>query len=158
MKKILLVLSLLILTNFAQAQWYFKEYKVNDINLLTKLQLDESLKLSRSNMWGGGLCVVLGGGLLLANKYGLWESDTNPSDFEKLIGRKSLHDIYGAIGIAFIAGGTIGFFGYLDRSKNIKVAMRRNFPALGSLHLLPKIDYNQFTSSANLGLNLTFNF
>lgn len=158
MKKFMIVLSLLILSNIANAQWYYKEYQVNDINLLTRLQLDESLKDSRMSQITSAICVAAGGGFLLANKYGLWESDTNPSDFEKFIGKKSLHDIYAGVGFGFIAGGTIAFFGYLERSKNIKMVIRKNFPSMGSLHILPKIDYNRFTAWGNLGLSLTYKF
>ncbi|MEI7523555.1 MAG: hypothetical protein WCJ95_04450 [Mariniphaga sp.] len=158
MKKIILVLSFLILTNFANGQWYFKQYQIKDINQLSKVQLDESLKNSREAQFTSLISVGLGAGFLLANKYGLWESDTNPSDFEKFIGRKSLHDIYAVIGISFLAGGTIAFVGYLERSKNIRIAIHRNFPNLGILQLSPTIIYTNYSSSGNFGLALNLNF
>ena len=158
MKKIVLVLSLLICTTFADAQWYFKKYQVKDMSQLTRVQLDESLKSSNNGILAGGFCAVMGGCFLLANKYGLWESDRNPSDFEQLIGRKTLHDIYGGVGVGLIAGGIIAFVGCLERSKNIKIAIRKNYPSLGLLQVLPRVEYNRFTASANLGLTLTCHF
>ena len=154
----MVILSLLILTNLAEAQWYFKKYQVKDINQLTKEQLDESLSDTRVFKSLGGISVVVGFGFLLANKYGLWESDTNPTPTEKLIGRKSMHDIYAVCGVTMISLGTIAFFGYLERSKNIKIVIHRNFPTLGSLNLSPRIIYNNCNASGNYGLALTCNF
>lgn len=158
MKNIILILSFLLFSNLSIAQWYTRKYKVTDINLLTKEQLNESLRDSRNGLLGTAGCAVLGGCFLLANKYDLWESDTNPSEFQKLIGKKSMHDMYGGVGVALIATGTIAFFGYLERCKNIKMAIHRNFPPLGSIHIIPKIDYNRYSLSGNYGLSLTYNF
>ena len=158
MKKLMLVLSLLIVSNLSNAQWYNRKYKVNDINLLTNEQLNESLRASKNALLVSGCTAVIGGCFLLANKWNLWVSDTNPSFLEQQIGQKSMHDMYGGVGFGLIAGGTIAFFGYLERTKNIKMAIHRNFPHISSIHITPKVDYNRYTFSRDLGLSLTYNF
>jgi len=125
---------------------------------MTSEQLNESLRDSKNATWGSVGCAAVGGFFLLANKWNLWTSDTDPSEIQKLIGQKSMHDIYGGVGVLLIASGTIAFFGYLERTKNIKMAIHKNYPHLGSIHIAPKFDYNRYTASHNLGMTLTFNF
>ena len=158
MKNIILILAFLMVSNLSNAQWYNRKYHVNDINLLNSYQLNESLSASKSALWVATGSAIVGGCFLLANKFDLWESDTNPSELQKLIGKKSMHDMYGGAGVGLIAVGTIAFFGYLERCKNIKMAIHRNFPPLGSIHVYPKIDYNRYSLSRNYGFALSYNF
>lgn len=157
MKKIILILSFLALSNLAGAQWYVKKYQVQDINLLTRSQLDESLKTAKNDLLVSGVVAGLGGCIFILSKYSMWTSD-DPSPLEQLIGEKGMNDLYAGIGIGMMAAGTIAFFGYLERTKNIRTVIHRNFPTLGTLHLSPKINYNRYTASGNLGLTLTWNF
>ena len=158
MKKIMLVLSLLILSTITEAQWYTRKYKVTDINLLTKEQLEASLKDSKNATLFSGITAGIGAGLFMLSKYDVWESDENPTFLEELIGKQGMHNIYAGSGILLLAAGTVAFFGYLERSKNIKTVMRKNFPPLGYIHFSPKINYNKFSSSGNFGFLLTYNF
>lgn len=157
MKKLMIVISLLILSNFSQAQWYFKDYQVKDINQLTLQQLNESLKTTKNQVLGSGLCAVFGGGLFLLGINNLVTLD-NPTMLEQLIGEKGMNDIFAGLGAAVAVGGTIAFFGYLERAGHIKTAIHQNFPGMGTIHISPKINYDQYTGTGNFGVTLTCNF
>ncbi len=157
MKKLTIVIILLILSKFSQAQWYYNDYQVKDINQLTLQQLNESLKTSKDMVLGSGLCAIFGGCMFLAGINSLVTLD-NPTMLEQLIGEKGMNDICAGVGAAMVVGGTIGFFGYLERVGHIKTAIRQNFPISGSLHLAPRVIYNNFTASYRMGISLTYNF
>ena len=157
MKKLMIVISLLILSNLSQAQWYFKNYQVKDINQLTLQQLNESLKTSKNQVLGSGLCAVFGGCLFLLGANSMLTLD-NPTMLEQLIGEKGMNDIFAALGAVVAVGGTIAFVGYLDRVGHIKTAIHRNFPITGSLHLSPGIIYNNYTASYQMGVTLSCSF
>lgn len=153
----MIVFSLLILSNFSQAQWYSKRYQVSDMNQLTLLQLNESLKTTKDQVLGSGLLAICGGGLFLLGINNMLTLD-NPTMLEQLIGEKGMNDIFAGVGAAMAIGGTIAFFGYLERVGHIKTAIRNNFPSVGSLHLSPEISYNNYTASLQAGVSITFNF
>ena len=153
----MIVFSLLILSNFSQAQWYSKRYQVSDMNQLTLLQLNESLKTTKDQVLGSGLLAICGGGLFLLGINNMLTLD-NPTMLEQLIGEKGMNDIFAGLGAAIFLGGTIGFFGYLERVGHIKTAIRQNFPISGSLHLSPRIIYTNYTASYHMGVTLTYNF
>jgi len=153
----MVVILFLILSNFSQAQWYYKDYQVKDINQLTLQQLDESLKSSKSNVSNSGLIALVGGCFFLVGINNLLTLD-NPTMLEQLIGEKGMNDIFAGLGAAIFLGGTIGFFGYLERVGHIKTAIRQNFPISGSLHLSPRIIYTNYTASYHMGVTLTYNF
>ena len=157
MKHLVLILALLILSNYSNAQWYTKKYYAKDINQLTREQLNESLHDSNTNLGISGVAVGLGAVVFVISKYNLWTND-EPSLFEQLVGEKGMNDIYAGAGIAIMAGGLIAFLSNVERIKNIKMAMRRNFPPLGQIRFTPKIDYNRYTASGNFGVSLTYNF
>jgi hypothetical protein len=142
MKKIMLVLSIVLLTQFAEAQWYFKKYKINDINLLTKEQPDASLKDSKNATLISGIAAGLGAGLFILSRYDVRNSDENPTFIEQLIGKQGMHKIYAGSGILLLTVGTVSIFGYLERTKDIKMLIHKNYPPLGSIHFSPKIGYN----------------
>jgi len=157
MKKILVVIFFLILSDFSQAQWYSKKYRVDDINQLTLLQLDESLKSAKNDVLASGLTAVFGGCLFVLGKYSMLTSD-NPSFFEQLVGEKGMNDLWAGVGVGLFAGGAIAFFGYLEREGHIKTAMRQNFPGMGTIHLSPRINLGRFSPSGNFGVTLSCNF
>ena len=157
MKKLMIVISLLILSSFSQAQWYYKQYQVKDMNQLNLPQLNESLKTAKNNVLGSGLTAVFGGCLFLLGKNSMVTLD-NPTLLEQLIGEKGMNDICAGVGAALFVGGTIAFFGYLERVGHIKTAIRQNFPITGSLHLSPGIFYNNYTASYRMGVSVAYNF
>ena len=158
MKIIVLIFSMLILSNYSNAQWYKRKYNVYDINKLTSEQLNESLWDSKTNLGMSGVAVGLGAVVFVISKYNLWTTNDEPSLFEQLIGEKGMNDIYAGAGIAIMAGGLIAFLSNVERIKNIKMAIHRNFPPVGHIRFTPKIDYNRYTASGNLGLSITYKF
>lgn len=75
MKKIFLIISTLILLSVSgNCQWYNRRYRVNDINQLSKEQLNEALIRAQSGVKGGIILSGLGaiglgvGGYLILHK------------------------------------------------------------------------------------------
>ncbi len=159
MKKINLVICLAILIlNNASGQWYTRKYKVSDINLLSRNQLEESLKQAKTNVLESSLIAASGIAIFAISKYSTWSSDEDPSLFEQVAGEEGKKMIGITVGTALFTGGVFATFGYMTRIKKIKSAIQKNFPAVGALHVSPAIIPDRFTTSCHLGVSLTYHF
>jgi hypothetical protein len=158
MKKFLLsaLFMLLVLTN-SFGQWYQRRYNVNDINLLTRDQLEESLSRAKFSLIGSSFLAVSGAGLALLSRYG--ESDDEDEPFlDWLFGEETMKDVWFYTGLALCAGSLVSVVVCIDRTANIKSTLRTNYPASGSLQISPAAIYCSDTRSLRPGITLTFRF
>jgi|WetSurMetagenome_2_1015567.scaffolds.fasta_scaffold971787_1 hypothetical protein len=156
--KNIIILFLLTVSFQVSGQWYVKEYGVNDINSLSKTQLEESLKDTKVGLFTGASLTVLGG-LCCAYYYYYkpGESD-DPTVFEDIIGDDGVNAMGVVIGAGFAIGGTIIFLRSFVRNSTIHGALRRNYPIAGSFKLSPEIMMNKYTRSSVPGVRLTWTF
>jgi hypothetical protein len=142
MEKALFGLSLFILTFLnAEGQWYAKQYNVQDINQLTKPQLEISLAQTKEYLLTASL--VSGMGVIG------WA----------ILGYSHIAIIGSYICAGIFAGGAIVSIGYMQRIGAIKSALRRNYPSLhGSISISPALIKNNSTRNICSGISLTYNF
>jgi hypothetical protein len=159
MKKVVIVLILLSVTfNISFGQWYVKRYQVNDINSLTKTQLEESLATSKKDLLTIGGIAGFGGILFVVFKYLKPGMSDDPSFIEQLLGDKGVNDVGIGIGIGMLAGGTVASIVYIGRIGSIRSAINRNYPSYGLFKVSPAIILNTYTRSSFPGLKLAYNF
>ena len=161
MKKIIIAVCLLFISvTSSYGQWYFRKYHVTNINSLSIIQLQESLKNSKTGL-RGAILIGAGGGVLM----GLLGVCTlylgfgdNPSRLAELLGSEFMGRTYLVIGAGLFAGGTIASIAYIGRIGRIKSVIRKNYPYAGSLNISPAIILDNSTRSYCPGFTLTFNF
>jgi hypothetical protein len=159
MTKIAIVLFLLSVSfNISFGQWYVKRYQVNDINFLTKTQLEESLATSKKDLLTTGGIAGFGGILIVVFKYFKPGMSDDPSFIEQLLGDKGVNDIGIGLGIGMLVGGTIASIVYIGRIGSIRSAINRNYPSYGFFKVSPAIILNSDTRSSFPGFRLTYNF
>ena len=156
--KNIIILFLLTLSLQATGQWYKKEYHVNDINSLSKVQLDLSLKDTKTGLCIGGLVTIFGG---LSCAYFYYckpgESD-DPTIIEDLLGDDGVNTAGVVISAGIAAVGSIMFLGSFVKNSTIHAALRRNYPITGYLKLCPEIMINKYTRTSVPGVRLTWTF
>jgi hypothetical protein len=155
---LLFLLSMSLTDSFGQ--WYVRKYNVTDINYLTKEQLEEALKGSKTGVYGSLAVAGLGGVMILIERlvpYNL-EDEEDPSFIEQLLGDRGMHVVIIGAGIGLAGAGTIACFYYLGRSGTIRSALNKNFQSLGSLKLTPAIVLERHSNSLCPGLSLTYSF
>ena len=159
MKKTVGILIFLICNCIVvQGQWYTKRYKVTDINQLTKIQLDESLRNSKNDMYGSMAVMALGGVVYTLGHYSVFDLSDNPTLLEQLMGKKGVNDAAMVIGAGLVIGGFISVVSSNSRVNKIKAALSKNFPALGAVRLLPAVIANIATRTVSPGVSLAINF
>lgn len=159
MKKIIIA-SYLLLISFINlhGQWYVKQYKVSDINFLSKAQLEESLGKSKTGLLFSGLIAGTGGAIILISRYFPYQLSEDATFIEQLIGEKGMNDIGFACGAGFLIGGTIASIANLGRIGRIKSVINNNYASVGSLNILPTAILNSYTKSFCPGFTLRYNF
>jgi hypothetical protein len=156
MKKIIIVSFLMIILFINSfGQWYIKDYKVTDINFLSKQQLEESLGKSKKGLLNSGIIAGIGGAIFLGAKYLPYEPSDDPTFLEQLIGDKGMNDIGIVTGAGILVGGTIASIAYLGRIGRIRSVINKNYPFLGSLKISPAIISKSYKRSSCPGLTLT---
>jgi hypothetical protein len=159
MHKIIITTSLtLILSLSSYGQWYVKKYNVSDISLLTKEQLDESLKESRTNLIYSGAASVTGVAVFLAGRYLPYEMDEESTFFEQLIGERGMKGILMVTGVGITVGGAVAAVVYLGRIGKIKSIINEYYSYGGKLNFSPVVIVNNSTKSIVPGFTLTYNF
>jgi len=159
MTKIVIAIFLLSVSfSNSFGQWYVKRYQVNDINFLTKTQLEESLATSKKDLLTAGGIAGFGGILIVVFKYLKPGMSDDPSFIEQLLGDKGVNDIGIGLGIGMLAGGTIASIVYIGRIGSIRSAINRNYPSYGLFKVSPAIILNTDTRSSFPGFRLTYNF
>jgi hypothetical protein len=159
MKKAIIVsfLALMLIVN-SYGQWYHKKYQVTDINLLSKEQLEESLKISKSNLLFAGCTAATGGAIFLLFKYLKPGMSDDPSVIEQLLGDEGVNKAGEIFGLGVLIGGSIASIAYIGRVGRIRSVLNKNYPALGSLKISPVVILNSFARSSSPGFRLTYNF
>ncbi|MEI6062270.1 MAG: hypothetical protein WCR72_16325 [Bacteroidota bacterium] len=159
MKKVI-ILSVLLLAVLAQSygQWYVKKYNVQDINLLSRAQLDESLGASKKSLLGSGLIAGIGAAGFFIIKYSDPPLSDDPTFWEQLIGSKGMNDIGMALCAGMFAGGTIASAVFLGRDIKIKSVIRHKYEGAGILHIEPGLYPVSSSGSLYPGLRLRYSF
>jgi len=159
MKKMIIILGLLLIsfTN-SYGQWYVKKYNVSDINLLSREQLQESLKNSKTGILYSGLVGGMGALIYVLGKNQLFDLPENPTFVEQLLGRNGVNALTAGVGAAIFAGSAISAISYMERSGKIKTALSKKNHSLGSVYIAPKIFSNKDLKSYQIGVSLTCNF
>jgi hypothetical protein len=159
MKKMFLATSLLLTAYVnSQGQWYVKNYNVTDINFLSREQLEESLKTSKSDLLYSGIISVAGGGIFLAGRYLPYEINEESSFIEQLFGEKGMKDILKVSGAGILAGGAIAGIVYLGRIVRIRSIINKYYASAGSLNISPAIIPGYCNKTVYPGLTITYNF
>ena len=160
MKKILTILFLALFAfNSSFGQWYTRKYQVSDINLLTREQLNESLKDSKSTMWISTGCAALFGAGFLFFQFTEPSLSEDPGWLEKEIGAQGMYDVGAYTMAGLTVAGTIVAFDRLGRTMRIRSVIRKHFPAgEGSIHLSATPILNRHTRTYHPGFTLTYNF
>lgn len=153
---ILSSLIVFVLYGGLQGQWYEKKYNVADIDLLSRDQLDESLKDSKSELLYAGVISAAGVGVFLAGRYLPYEIDDEASFIEQLIGEKGMKKIMMASGVGIAAGGMIAGIVYLARIGKINSVIH-NYYASGEKLILSPVILDGGRSMVP-GVSITFNF
>ena len=134
MKNIAICCLFLISCLQVSGQWYVKKYQVNDINLLTQNQLEESLLESKTSLLLSGAVTAVAGLSFVYFKY--WEPGVpeNPTLVEELLGDDGVN----MVGVALSAGvaviGTISCIVSIGRSGTIRSTLKKEL----SIHRLFK--------------------
>ncbi|NVO21629.1 MAG: hypothetical protein HXX13_18150 [Bacteroidetes bacterium] len=159
MKRIIVLsIVILMLINQAFGQWYTRKYHVNSINLLTREQLDESLKASKNNLMGSGICAGMGLGLILVSRYGSWAPETNPTLIQQIMGKKWKNTTAYIFGGALLLGGSTAFVINLGRIPKIKKTLNSNYHSSGSISARPGIIPAGPDGSFSGGISMQYNF
>jgi hypothetical protein len=92
MKKTILILCMSIISILnSNGQWYVRQYHVNDIDFLTKEQLETSLRQSKSYLLISGGIAGFGGLVFIIYKYAGPGMSDDPSLFEQIIGDEGVN-------------------------------------------------------------------
>jgi hypothetical protein len=159
MKKMVLIAYLIFVSCFnSYGQWYVKKYNVSDIDFLSREQLEESLKTSKSDLLYSGIISVAGGGVFLAGRYLPYEIDDESSIIEQLLGEKGMKKILMVSGAGMVVGGAVAGIVYLGRIGRIKSVINKYFTSAGSLNISPTIIVNYHDQVVCPGFTLTYNF
>lgn len=159
MKTIVFMISIMMISLIdSYAQWYTKKYFVNDINLLSATQLQESLAESKRDLLYSGCIAVAGGAFILAAKYGDNQPDENPRLFEQIIGERGIETIAYCLGIGMLTYGAIKSVIHITRINQIKTVISEKFPALGSLEISPAIILNRCPRTHYQGFTISYRF
>jgi hypothetical protein len=159
MKKSIIITYLLLITYISSyGQWYKNRYNVNDINSLTKEQLEESLGKSKKSLAFSGIIAGFGGAVFLVARYVGFEESEDPGFVEELIGEEGMNDIAIGTGAGLLIGGTIASIACLGRMARIRSVINKNYPSLEGLNISPSGVYNCYTRSFCPGITITCNF
>lgn len=159
MNRLILVAFIIsLLSSESRGQWYMKEYNVADINLLSREQLEESLRESKTNLLYSGIVSVAGAGIFLAGRYLPYEITDESSFFEQLVGEKGMKKVMMASGIGIAAGGAIAAVVYLGRTGKIKSVINEYYSFKIPFELNPAIIVNPDLHFYCPGFILTCNF
>ena len=139
-------------------QWYVKKYNVTDIDFLSREQLDESLKESKTDLLYSGIISVSGAGVFLAGRYLPYEIDDESSFIEQLLGEKGMKNILMVTGAGMVAGGAVVSIVYLGRILRINSVINEYFSFNGSIKISPSIIIDYEKQSFSPGIALTYNF
>ena len=142
----------------SNGQWYVKQYHVNDINFLTKDQLEASLRKSKKDLFTSGVITGAGGLVFIIYKYAKPGISDDPSWFEELIGDEGVNKIGMTAGAIILIAGTLTSICHLGKIVRIRSAIGRNYPSIGLLNISPTIRLNGITRSYYAGFSLTYNF
>jgi hypothetical protein len=141
----------------SKGQWYVRQFHVNDVNLLTKEQLETSLRQEKKNLLISGGIAGMGGLIFIIYKYAKPGMSDDPSWFEELIGDEGVNKIGMTAGAGILIAGTITSICHLGRMVKIK-SIGRNVRSFGSLKISPAIRFNSCNRSVSPGINITCNF
>ena len=159
MKRIIFAFCLLLILRVnLHSQWYVKKYNVAEINFLSREQLDESLKESKTDLLYSGIISVAGAGVFLAGRYLPYEINDESSFFEQLMGENGMKKILMVTGTGIITGGAVAAIVYLGRIGRIKSVINEYYSFNGSLKISPEIIYNYHKQSFCPGVTLTYSF
>ncbi len=149
-----LLLSILCFRSFGQ--WYEKKYNVNDINLLSREQLEESLKDYKTELLYSGVISVAGAGIFVAGRYLPYEVNDESSFIEQLIGERGMKKIVMATGVGIAAGGLVAGIVYLGRIGKIKSVIKEYYASGAKIIISPDVLINNQSMVA--GFSVTFSF
>ena len=159
MKRVILISCLTIISFLnSNGQWYVRQYHVNDIDLLTKEQLETSLRQSKRDLLTSGAIAGVGGLVFIIYKYARPGMSDDPSWFEQIIGDEGVNKIGMTVSAGVLIAGTIISICHLGKIVRIKSAIANKDRSLGSLNISPAIRLNNFTRSFQPGLSITYNF
>jgi len=157
MKRLIIAsLFLFILSFRSSGQWYEKKYNVTDINLLSREQLDESLKESKTDLLYSGAVSAAGAGIFVAGRYLPYEINDESSFLEQLIGERGMKKIVMATGVGIAAGGLVAGIVYLGRIGKIKSVINEYYASGARLIVSPDILITDRSPVA--GFSVTFSF
>ena len=141
MGKIIIVTSFLVISSFSSyGQWYVRDYNVYDISLLSKEQLEESLKGTKKDLLYSGLFAGIGGLIILGGTATLNNGlDENASFIEQLLGSEFMGKTYIVTGAGMLAGGIISGIIYLGCLGKIRSTIYNIYPSAGYLKISPLI-------------------
>jgi hypothetical protein len=92
MKRTILILCMSIISILnSNGQWYVRQYHVNDIDLLTKEQLETSLRQSKRDLLTSGGIAGVGGLVFIIYRYARPGMSDDPSWFEQIIGDEGVN-------------------------------------------------------------------
>ncbi len=157
MKKLILTTFLLSILCFrSYGQWYEKKYSVTDINLLSRDQLEESLKESKTDLLYSGVVSAAGAGIFVAGRFLPYEINDESSFFEQLIGERGMKKVMMATGVGIAAGGLVAGIVYLGRIGKIKSVINEYFASGARLIVSP--DVLIYGQSPVAGFSVTLSF
>jgi hypothetical protein len=158
----LVTLLLLLLTGPGYGQWYQNKYHVDDINKLTREQLEESLKSSKNVVIVSACVTVVGGVFFMAGKFG-WESSDEDKSFlsdvwEMIVGKEGRNSINMGIGAGLAAGGVIGMAIGGGRAGRIKATLTKNYSSFERIRISPAGVWNTANTRVAPGIRLVYTF
>ncbi|MFH0843204.1 MAG: hypothetical protein V1903_11355 [Bacteroidota bacterium] len=157
MKRLILATLLLSILCFkSYGQWYEKKYNVTDINLLSREQLNESLKDSKTELLYSGIVSAAGAGIFVAGRFLPYEINDESSFLEQLIGERGMEKIMMATGVGIAAGGLVAGIVYLGRIGKIKSVLNEYYASGARLIVSPAVLLNE--QSLVAGFSVTFSF
>jgi hypothetical protein len=158
-KVIISAIMLLVTSAGSFGQWYSKKYLVDDINMLTKEELGESLDKSQNNLFISAGIGVLGGLLIwLGNstlKNGL---DENATVIEEIAGSELTGKGYIVLGIGCATGGTIASLVYFGRFERIRSVLKNNYGLQESFKISPAVIFYGNNQSPAMGISVRLKF
>lgn len=164
MKKRIITTGLILisLTIVVKAQWYKRVYKVDDINKLTREQLETSLRNSKTSLVLCGVVSALGGLWYIAARNG-WESDADTTTFKHqvidwVLGEEGRNNANKVISAGITAAGVIAGIGCIIRIARINSTLNKNYPLSGRIRISPEGIYNRSVGYICPGVKLTLSF